>query len=688
MTETSGAVFLSYASEDMAAAQRICDSLRAAGVEVWFDQSALRSGDAWDRQIREHVRECALFIALISAHSNARTEGYFRREWRLAVERTHDMADDAAFLLPVVIDDTPEPRARVPDQFREVQWTRLPDGATTPAFIERVARLLATDWASAPAGEATGASGSARASTVRGDTAHQRRGAGKRAPLLMLAAGLALAGTLLAVWLLWSRPATRTLHSEPATAQAPAQAQASALARGSPAAKSIAVLPFVNMSSDKDQEYFSDGLSEELINLLVKVQGLRVSARTSSFYFKGKSVLVADVARTLGVSNVLEGSVRKSGKTVRVSAQLVRAEDGYPIWSETYDRPLDDIFRIQDDIAKSVINGLKVALLGTELPRAARTTSTEAYTLYLQAAALTYSGTAAADFSRGRELLRRALKLDPNFAPAWAALGANLDVDASLFGSMSTAKASAEAHEAISRALRLDPNLAEAHRALARLLFQLDWNWEGAGQEIRKAIALEPGNAESYRVAAYLDMTLGRFEESLAQVQKAAALDPLQAWNHLVIGYVTYRMGQFEAAAQAYQQALKLAPGSGKFHYVLGSLLLARGSPQEALVEMQQETDASFRQCGLPLALDAVGRRAQADKALAMAEREFGDRKAYLIALVYAARHDADRAFTWLDRAVSQRSGDLIYIKGDPLVRSLIPDPRYRQLMRAMKLPE
>ncbi len=693
MTETSGAVFLSYASEDMAAAQRICDALRAAGVEVWFDQSALRGGDAWDRQIRSQVQHCSLFIALISAHSNARTEGYFRREWRLAVERTHDMADDAAFLLPIVIDDTPEPRARVPDEFREVQWTRLPDGATPPAFIERVARLLATDWTSAPAGEAMGASGGARGpaaggSTARAATARQRRGAGRRAPLLMLAASLAVAGTLFAVWLLWSRPAARTLRPEPPTARAPARTPAPAPAPRAAAEKSIAVLPFVNMSSDKDQEYFSDGLSEELINLLVKVQGLRVSARTSSFYFKGKSVLVADVARTLGVTNVLEGSVRKSGKTVRVSAQLVRAEDGYPVWSETYDRPLDDIFRIQDDIAKSVINGLKVALLGNELPRAARTTNTEAYTLYLQAAALNYSGHGAADFARGRELLRRSLQLDPDFAPAWAALGANLDVDASLFGSMSTAKASAEAHEAISRALRLDPNLAEAHRALARLLFQLDWDWGGAGREIRKAIALEPGNAESYRVSAYLEMTLGHFDEALAQIQKAVALDPLQAWNHLVVGYVTYRMGRFEDAEQAYRRALKLAPGSGKFHYVLASLLLARGSPKDALAEMQQETDASFRQCGVPLALDALGRRAEADQALAIAERDFGDRKAYLIALVYAARHDADRAFTWLDRAVSQRSGDLIYIKGDPLVRNLLPDPRYRQLMRTMRLPE
>jgi TolB-like protein/tetratricopeptide (TPR) repeat protein len=673
VSESRRAVFLSYASEDAAAAKRICDSLRAGGIEVWFDQSALRGGDAWDRQIRAQIQHCALFIAVISAHSNARTEGYFRREWRLAVERTHDMADDAAFLLPVVVDDTPEPAARVPDQFRAVQWTRLPGGATPTAFVERVQRLLATDWTAAPAEGVPQGTAPVHRVAVRAGSAGLR---------WTLAFGIAV--LVIGGWLLWSRSATHAVMRKPAAAPsalAPTAVNAASV-------QSIAVLPFVNLSSDREQEYFSDGLSEELINLLAQVPELRVSARTSSFYFKGKTILVADVARTLGVANVLEGSVRKSGKTVRVSAQLVRADNGYPIWSATYDRPLTDIFKIQDDIASSVIGGLKVALLGAPLPRATRTASTEAYTIYLQATALTYAGHGAADFARGRELLQHSLQLDPNFAPAWAALGANLDVDASLFGSLPISQASAQAHVAIDRALRLDPNLAEAHRALARVLFQLDWNWEAAGPEIRQAIALEPGNAENYRVASYLAMTLGRFDDALEMIQRAVVLDPLQAWSHLVTGYVTYRMGKFDEADLAYRRALKLAPGSGKFHYVLGALLLARGSPQEALAEMQQETDPSFRQCGLPLALDALGRHAEADQALATAERDFGDRKAYLIALVYAARHDNDRAFTWLDRAVKQRSGDLIYIKGDPLVRSLLPDPRYRQLMRTMKLPE
>ena len=349
---------------------------------------------------------------------------------------------------------------------------------------------------------------------------------------------------------------------------------------------------------------------------------------------------------------------------------------------------MDDIFRIQDDIAKSVINGLKVALLGNALPRAARTTNTEAYTLYLQAAALNYSGQSPADFSESRQLLQRSLQLDPNFAPAWAALATNLAVDSTLFGSIPVRQAGAEAHAAIDRALRLDPMLADAHATLGRLLYEMDWDWGAAEREIHRAIALAPGNAEAYRLGAYVAVTLGHFDEALGLVQQAVSLDPLQSWNHLVTGYVTYRMGNLSVAADSYRKALALSPVNGKFHYVFGSLLLVRGESAAALAEMQLESNAGFRQCGLPLALDALGRRAEADQALALAKRNYADRKAYLIALVYAGRQDADHAFAWLERAVRQRDGDLIFIKGDPPVRNLRPDRRYPRHVRAMYLAD
>src|SRR5262245_17315613 len=262
--EDSKAVFLSYASEDAEAAQRICDALRTAGVEVWFDANELRGGDVWDASIRTQIRECALFVPIVSANTDRRGEGYFRLEWKLAVDRSHLMADDHAFLVPVAIDGTVDANRRVPDKFREVQWTRLLGGETPANFVEHVRRIL---------------SGSGPA-----------------------------------------------LRAAPSSAAAPAQRAAS-----------IAVLPFMNMSRDQEDEYFADGLAEELLNVLSKIGGLRVAARTSAFQFKGKHDDIAVIGRKLNVDTVLEGSVRKAGNRLRVSVQLVKVADGLHLWSETYD---------------------------------------------------------------------------------------------------------------------------------------------------------------------------------------------------------------------------------------------------------------------------------------------------------------------------------------------------------------
>jgi len=325
MGDASKAVFLSYSSEDADAALRICDALRAAGLEVWFDKSELRGGDAWDASIRKQIRDCALFVPVISASTNARSEGYFRLEWKLAVDRFAPDGRRQAFLLPVVIDDTVEATARVPDRFRELQWSR-PFGPETPAaFAGRASRLLT----------------------------------GRAAPA--------------------------------STGAAVAPAASSDL-------PSIAVLPFVNMSRDEENEYFADGLSEELLNVLAKIRGLRVASRTSAFFFKGKTIDIPTIAQKLNVATILEGSVRKSGKRVRITAQLIEVATDSHLWSETYDRELDDIFAVQDDIAQSVVSELRSALMGertgskaaaaaeaeVKAATAGRTENAEAHRLYLQ----------------------------------------------------------------------------------------------------------------------------------------------------------------------------------------------------------------------------------------------------------------------------------------------------------------
>ena len=364
MTDSLKSIFLSYASQDAVAAGRIGEALRAAGLEVWFDQSELRGGDAWDQLIRRRIRECRLFVPIISAHTQTRLEGYFRLEWRLAVERSHLMADGKAFLVPVAIDSVDERQAEVPEAFRAVQWTYLPGGVATPAFITRVAHLLAvapaeTHAASpvSPAASPPVAAAVAAPLIAASASAWPRRAV----PIVLAVAALAAAAFFL----------LRPGHRAPAVAALPtpsAQAPVSTPTAGpAPPAHSVAVLPFTNMSGDPRDDYFSDGLSEELLNTLAAVQGLKVAARTSSFSFKGKDEAVGEIARKLNVAAVLEGSVRRDKSHVRISTELIDAGTGFQRWSQTYDRDLKDVLALQTEIATSVATALKVKLLQADL---------------------------------------------------------------------------------------------------------------------------------------------------------------------------------------------------------------------------------------------------------------------------------------------------------------------------------
>ena len=490
--------------------------------------------------------------------------------------------------------------------------------------------------------------------------------------------------------------AAAVIHSHAARSPPAAARPADSLASPSPstaalipaAQNSIAVLPFADMSEKHDQEYLSDGMTEELIDMLTKVPELRVPARTSSFYFKGKQVTLPEIARALGVAHVLEGSVRKSGNTIRITAQLVRVDDGYHVWSETFDRQLGDIFKMQDDIAGSVVGALKVSLLGGRPPRVSASTNPEAYTLYLRAQSLHFNASSSAASEKTIEYLHQSLKLDPHYAPAWVALASVLAADFSAFGTLRHDEIRGQAHEAVDQASRLDPDLALGHIAKGRVLYEVDWNWQAAEAEIRQAMALEPGNAEAQRLAGYIATTLGHFDEALKVLDGVYSKDPLQPWNYVATGYATFRLGKLAETEANYRRALDLLPTGAKFHYLLGSVLLARGLPSAALDEMEKETDPGYRQVGRALALDALGRRSDSDRELAIAEQKFGSDKAYWIASVYAGRKDADRAFAWLDKAFAMYDGGLLWIRGDPFLDNLKSDPRYETFLRKMKLSQ
>jgi TolB-like protein len=450
--------------------------------------------------------------------------------------------------------------------------------------------------------------------------------------------------------------------------------------------KSIAVLPFVDMSEKKDEEYFADGLSEELIGMLTTVPELKVPARTSSFYFKGKQTTIADIAKALGVAHVLEGSVRKSGNTLRITAQLIRVDNGYHVWSETYDRNLDDIFQVQDEIASAVVKALKVSLLEGDMPKAKRTANQEAYALYLQGRSLHYRGTHA-DAQKAITYMEQALKLDPTYAPAWFGLADSLVYDYVYFGG-SYQDVHARARAAAETALRLDPKLSDAHLAMGRILGELEWDWPAADAEFKRTLELDPNNVLALWCASGYALIGDRLDEALKLIQDAAARDAVGYGVYTGIGDVQIRRGRLAEAEAAYRKATELNATAAGTHMWLGFVLLARGESKAALAAMEQETDEGYRQYGLALAFGELGRQSDADRALAALETNYADSRAGHIASVYACRKQLDRAFAWLDRAYIQRDGWLPLIKADPCIKNLEPDPRYKALLRKLKLPE
>jgi TolB-like protein len=368
--------------------------------------------------------------------------------------------------------------------------------------------------------------------------------------------------------------------------------------------KSIAVLPFVNMSEDKANEYFSDGISEELLNLLAKIPQLQVTARTSSFAFKGKEVAIPEIARTLHVANVLEGSVRKAGNSVRITAQLIKAGTDAHLWSQTYDRKLDDVFKIQDEIAADVVKQLKVTLLGAA-PKA-RTTDPEAYALYLQAVQLGRQHTAEA-YKQSDALYRKVLAIDPRYAPAWAELSRNLSNETGQ-GLLPIKEGFAQAREAAMKALAIDPEYAPAHARLG-FIADSDNDLAAAAEHFNRALALDPADLDVLRNSASLLGSLGRLDEALALDEAVVRRDPVNVTALFNLGTHRRRAGRFDAAIASYRTVLSLSPNNGGAHYQLGVALLLKGDARGALAEIEQETSESWKMYGLPMAYYALGAR-------------------------------------------------------------------------------
>ncbi|MBC7369157.1 MAG: TIR domain-containing protein [Undibacterium sp.] len=1083
------AVFLSYASQDAEAAQRIAEALRGAGLEVWFDKNELAGGDAWDGKIRKQIKECALFVPVISAVTQARLEGYFRLEWKLAAQRTHTMADAKPFLLPVVIDATGDAEAHVPEEFRAVQWTRLPGGNTPEKFCERVKKLLGGEnvaqgsslpavgaslddargrgraaplqkpsrpwlvpailgaaaiaavalwrpWKnSAPAPAVTVAAKSAavtsplteaqklvvkarqilddgdelnreifflaedlvkraidldpaepsarafyaelsywmtwngfdssetrrdlmgrqaerarslapdstevqiavanvrirlrqdlpglehdllvlaarepknwrvqralgmtyrflnrpddaiaslrrardlsnelplasadlanvllrrgrfaEAETIvaqalakgssgrlltfdvmiktiwRGDRAGaaaaiaawpdwlrlEDRGAsqawrawlwsdrpekalaaaqrlprdylndtfftGPRAALTaraheraghadaarsdwrtvvqlcdreltsgpenfgaqywkawalarlgdtaaaqalctqmeqrnLLATNSLISGSndVPALWATVGRsdlaiaellvrrldddriavtrtqleldPAFESLRADPrykdvwAVAPTPEKTP-TALTTSTLDAKSVAVLAFANLSDDKANEYFSDGISEELLNVLAKVPGLKVTARTSSFHFKGKDSPIPEIAKQLGVAYVVEGSVRKAGDRVRITAQLIKAADGFHVWSDTFTRELKDVFAVQDEIAGLIAQNLQLTL---RTKTRARTVNPEAYELLLKGRA-SFSRGMPAEYPQGIQYLKDSLAIAPDFAAAWGrlAMGYALAFAQNVPGWLAREEIMRLARQAADRAIELDQEQALGHYAQCLISYLGDWDWARADAAMQRVLALTPGDAESLGLAASLELVAGHISRGRDTAQRAVTLDPLNFIPAYQLIKAQWQSGDYVELERESKRMIAIYPGSPYGHTFLSYSLLLRGRADEAAQAAKLVPSDAYRLTSLALAHYAQGKTTEADAELEQLKKQFGKTSAYQIAENYAFRKDLSRAFEWLEAAYRVRDSGLTLITNDPFLANLRGDARWSAFMRKMNLP-
>ncbi len=443
------------------------------------------------------------------------------------------------------------------------------------------------------------------------------------------------------------------------------------------------MLPFVNLSDDPTNVYFSEGLSEELLNLLAAIPELRVTARTSSFSFRGKDLDIPAIGRSLNVANVLEGSVRKSGNRLRITVQLIDVDNGFHLWSETYDRDMDDIFAVQDEIAQAVVGALRVSMLG-EPPRA-RQTDPEAFSAFLYALHF-YQQRSRDGYDKAVDYSQRALAIDPDYAPAWNLLGATYSNQA-LTGQLPYREANEQALAAVEKALEIDPNYAFAYSARAWVAMQYERDYAASAEYFRQALALSPDNPVILSNAAVLAGKLGRVDEAIDLTRRSLALNPISTVGHSNLSDQLARAGRFDDAIDAARKAVELAPQNVSARVNLAAAYLLSGQPQDAIEEIGKTDWALYRLFVQSIAYARLDRSDESNQAVTTMTDQFADDRAYLIASVYASKDDPDAAFEWLYRAAddNQRTSG---IRSDPFLKSLHDDPRWNPLLARFGLSD
>lgn len=635
-------VFISYASQDADTANQICRSLESHGITCWIAPRDVKPGAEYADAIVHAISDAKAIVLVMSAGAVA--SAHVGREIERAASKRKSII---AFRI-----DTAALNAALEYFLSQSQWIDVP--------------ALGIEAALAKVAEAVGGSSPSPVIPTSNSIAHKR--IAKRA-VMVFAILIGLGAALAAGFRFW-----------PWGRSTPQQLAVSTISD-----RSIAVLPFADMSEKKDQEYFGDGMAEEIIDLLVKDPGLKVIGRTSSFQFKGQTQDLRAIGEKLHARYLLEGSVRKSGDRLRVTAQLIDSRDGAHLWSQTYDRELRDVLKMQDEIAIKVAHALQAEVFVRDFISRPALRSTEAYTLSLKAwhAADRYERDG---WEQARSAQQRALELDPSFAEAALWL-AGLDEFGGLVGYMPPMVAFEQARQSAERAIKLDPQLANAYAILGDIHNVYDWDWAAADREIKQALALAPNNPNVLQSAAVHSLTQGRLEEALKFINSAVDLDPLDPGGYFNLNLVQLRRGRLAEAEAAIHRTLELAPTFAFGQFQLGYTLLARNEPNEALAEFLKEPIDAARIGGSARAYFALGRKSESDSALAETLKSYSNWPSG-IAAVYAYRGEFKEAFKWLDRAYAQKDSILYRITYSLEFDNLHGDPRYKAFLKKMNLPE
>jgi TolB-like protein len=666
----SADVFISYASADKQAAASICAALERGGVVCWIAPRDVTPGVFYADAIVQAINSAHILIVVLSVNSVG-SQHVLREVERASAKRRP--------LVAFRLDTAPLPTGL--EYFLSASHWLDASGGTIeralPGLLDAVHRLLGPS--DKPMADAS-IRDDLNVGAGSGVAARRENTPKPRWNRLWIAAG-AVAVVLLALL------AGKFWLSKPATDERPAAAVKPAAGPSAPeiSDKSIAVLPFADMSEKKDQEYLADGMAEEIIDLLVKIPGLKVIGRTSSFQFKGKNEDLRAIGAKLGVAYVVEGSVRRSGEQIRVTAQLIDTATGAHTWSDHFDRQSGDVLKIEDEIAAALVRALQITVGAADAQLRPTLRNTEAYNLYLQGRHA-LDRTDEEGFEEAARHFQQALNLDPTSAATAAWLSETYELQAE-FGLVSPDVGFERARRAAQAALAQDPNVAIAHVALGGIHTAYDWDWAAADNELNRALALAPGDTLATFYAARLLIDLGHWNEALAEVNAALAADPLGPLPYQALDWVQKRRGHLLEAEMAARRLIELSPTYLSGHYYLGLVLLERGDREGALTVMQQEAPEGGREGGLAMAYYALGRKVESDAALARLIKVGAADSAFSIAQVYAYRGERDKAIQWLERGYAQKEPDMQYIKVDPTLKNLEEDPRYKALLRKMNLP-